>query len=93
MVSRDDILNIWAIKKRDRGIYMCVAENNLGEKAYRRINIKVEFAPIIYIPCADVVQSINHEASLECIIEAYPVPFVIWLKDGIQIISDDILYR
>lgn len=86
-------MNIPAIKKRDRGIYTCVAENSLGERTYRRINIKVEFIPIISIPCAEVVQSLHYEANLECITEAYPIPFVIWLKDGNQIVSDDTLYR
>lgn len=90
---RDNVLNIQNVQKRNGGVYICVAENSLGESTYRRVYIKVKFAPIITVLHPNIVQAIEHDTYLDCFAEAYPLPSIIWMMNGIQLQSDDFLHK
>lgn len=74
-----------SIRKEDRGTYYCVAENNVGRGARRNINVEVEFAPVITAPRPRLGQALQYDMDLECHVEAYPPPAIIWLKDDVQL--------
>jgi hypothetical protein len=79
------MLKISAIRKEDRGTYYCVAENGVGRGARRNINVEVEFAPVITAPRPRLGQALQYDMDLECHVEAYPPPAIIWLKDDVQL--------
>ncbi|KOX69521.1 Lachesin [Melipona quadrifasciata] len=78
-------LKIPAIRKEDRGTYYCVAENGVGRGARRNINVEVEFAPVITAPRPRLGQALQYDMDLECHVEAYPPPAIVWLKDNFQL--------
>lgn len=85
MPSRGNILKIPAITKEDRGTYYCVAENGVGRGARRNIAVEVEFAPVINVPKPRLGQALQYDMDLECHVEAYPPPAIVWLNNGVQL--------
>ncbi|XP_067213867.1 lachesin isoform X2 [Linepithema humile] len=84
-IARGHKLKISSIQKDDRGTYYCVAENGVGRGARRNINVEVEFKPVISAARPRLGQALQYDMDLECHVEAYPPPAIIWLKDGIQL--------
>ncbi|XP_017472457.1 PREDICTED: lachesin isoform X2 [Rhagoletis zephyria] len=80
-----NILKIKSVKKEDRGTYYCVADNGVSKGDRRNINVEVEFAPVITVPRPRLGQALQYDMDLECHIEAYPPPAIVWLKDDIQL--------
>lgn len=78
-------LKIPVIRKEDRGTYYCVAENGVGRGARRNINVEIEFAPVITAPRPRLGQALQYDMDLECHVEAYPPPAIVWLKDNFQL--------
>ncbi|XP_050426055.1 lachesin [Adelges cooleyi] len=89
---RGNILKISAITKEDRGTYYCVAENGVGRGARRNIAVEVEFAPVITVSKPRLGQALQYDMDLECHVEAYPPPAIIWIQNGIQL-SNNQHYR
>ena len=88
VVYRGNILKIHSIKKEDRGIYYCVAENGVGKPARRNVGVSVEFPPVVSIPNERVGQALGYSAELVCNVEAYPRPSIAWIHNGIQMSSN-----
>lgn len=78
-------MKISSIRKEDRGTYYCVAENGVGRGAKRNINVEVEFSPSVSISRPRIGQALQYDMDLECHVEAYPPPAIIWTKDDIQL--------
>lgn len=76
---------IETVTKEDRGLYFCTADNGVGPPAKRSVNFEVEFAPSISVPRPKVAQALDYNIELECRVEAYPAPTVVWYKDDLQI--------
>lgn len=47
--------------------------------------MEVEFAPVISAPRPRLGQALQYDMDLECHVEAYPPPAIIWLKDDVQL--------
>jgi len=75
------VLKMTSVRKEDRGTYYCVAYNGVGHSDLRSINLEVEFPPVITIPYPRLAQALQWDINLECHIEAYPPPAIIWVKD------------
>ncbi|XP_076754737.1 septate junction protein lachesin isoform X2 [Xylocopa sonorina] len=84
-IYRGNMLKIPGIRKEDRGTYYCVAENGVGRGIRRNINVEVEFAPVITAPRPRLGQALQYDMDLECHVEAYPPPAIVWLKDDVQL--------
>lgn len=80
-----NVLKINSVQKEDRGTYYCVADNQVSKGDRRNINLEVEFSPVITVPRPRLGQALQYDMDLECHIEAYPPPAVVWIKDGIQL--------
>ncbi|GJQ85045.1 hypothetical protein Trydic_g3708 [Trypoxylus dichotomus] len=87
-IYRGNILKIKHVRKEDRGTYYCIADNSVGKGTRRNINVEVEFAPVVTIPRPRVGQALQYDMDMECHIEAYPLPGITWLKDGVLISSN-----
>lgn len=44
--------------------------------------MEIEFAPVISTPRQKVSQALQYDMDLECHIEAYPPPQIVWTKDS-----------
>nr|CAD7406103.1 unnamed protein product [Timema poppensis] len=84
-IYRGNTLKIASISKDDRGTYYCVAENGVGKGARRNIAVEVEFAPVITAPRPRLGQALRYDMDLECHVEAYPPPAIVWIKDDVQL--------
>uniref|UniRef100_U5EKE0 Putative amalgam n=1 Tax=Corethrella appendiculata TaxID=1370023 RepID=U5EKE0_9DIPT len=80
-----NVLKINSVQKEDRGTYYCVADNGVSKGDRRNINLEVEFAPVITVPRPRLGQALQYDMDLECHIEAYPPPAIVWVKDEIQL--------
>nr|AAO24932.1 RH65858p [Drosophila melanogaster] len=65
-------LQIKDIQETDAGTYTC----------------QVEFAPVITVPRPRLGQALQYDMYLECHIEAYPPPAIVWTKDDIQLANN-----
>jgi hypothetical protein len=92
LISRGNVLKISGIHKEDRGTYYCVAENGVGKGARRNIAVEVEFAPVITAPRPRLGQALQYDMDLECHVEAYPPPAIVWIKEDVQL-SNNQHYR
>ncbi|KAH8271228.1 hypothetical protein KR018_002054, partial [Drosophila ironensis] len=80
-------LRIKAVHRLDRGGYYCIAENGEGQPDKRLIRVEVEFRPQIAVQRPKVAQMLSHTAELECSVQGYPAPSVVWHRNGVQIQS------
>ncbi|XP_034479497.1 lachesin-like [Drosophila innubila] len=89
VVYEGNILRIKSLKKEDRGVYICVADNGVSEGDRRNINVEVEMAPVITVPRPRMGQALQYDIYLKCHIEAYPPPVIVWSKDDIQLANNE----
>lgn len=62
-----------------------MATNGVGKGARRNIGVEVEFKPVITVPRPRLGQAVQYDMDLECHVEAYPPPAIVWFKDGVQL--------
>lgn len=78
-------MKINSVRKEDRGTYYCVADNGVSKGDRRNINLEVEFSPVISVPRPRLGQALQYDMDLECHVEAYPSPAIVWIKDGVYL--------
>ncbi|KAM6117600.1 hemicentin-2 [Phoenicopterus ruber ruber] len=74
-------LQVRAVGAADGGEYSCGATNALGDNSLR-IQVEVHVAPEIQPGPGEVRALLNGSAVLPCRAEGWPVPRVMWRKDG-----------
>merc|ERR1711981_1371564 len=62
---------ILKVRREDRGIYVCTADNGVGTSQAKSVALEVEFSPKIKVPSPRTPQTLYHEARLLCEIEAF----------------------
>ncbi|XP_063851932.1 neuroglian-like isoform X3 [Scylla paramamosain] len=75
------------VQKDHRGLYVCYADNGIGEPATSRIQLEVQFAPDITVPASRVFTTTNEEVQLECTVSSFPSADVSWYKDDEPILG------
>lgn len=86
-VAKGQSITIYNATKDDRGIYYCLADNNVGRAAKRSIGVEIEFAPQVGLIRSRYQQALGYPAELHCSIEASPMADISWLKDGYELAS------
>lgn len=87
-VLNEPTLRIKSVHRLDRGGYYCIAQNGEGQPDRRLVRVEVEFPPQIEVHRPKVAQMLSHSADLECSVQGYPAPTVIWLRNGVQLQSN-----
>lgn len=82
---RGNILTIRNVTKNDRGTYYCIADNGVQRGARRNVGVEVEFSPQVTAGRGIYMQAIQYDADIQCHVEAFPSPSIMWLKDGYQL--------
>jgi neuronal growth regulator 1 len=93
VVAKGNSITIYNATKDDRGIYYCIADNQVGKPAKRSVGVEIEFAPQVSLVRARYQQAPGYPAELHCSVEASPPPDISWLKDGYQINGDNNFYQ
>ncbi|XP_059684707.1 hemicentin-2 [Gavia stellata] len=81
VLAEGRFLQIRAVEARDGGEYSCRATNVLGD-ASLRVQVEVHVAPEIQPGPEEVRALLNGSAVLPCWAEGWPMPRVMWWKDG-----------
>ncbi|XP_043212840.1 lachesin-like [Amphibalanus amphitrite] len=77
---KGDTLHLVHVTPSDMGAYLCMAKNEIPPTVSKRIQLFVEFKPMIWVPnqLMDGVQ--GSSVTMRCRSEAYPEPIVYWRK-------------
>lgn len=91
---RGNILKLKNVAEDDRGIYRCVADNNVKPPAQYDAALYVQFKPTAKAVQSSYGQAQNRlfDIVIECRIAGFPEPDLKWYKkieDGLEPISDD----
>lgn len=81
-IFEGNVLVIPKVAKEHRGTYYCVASNVVGQGARRNVDVEVEFPPVLTVPRKRLGQALQFDMDLECRIEAYPPPAILWFREG-----------
>ena len=49
------------------------------------IAVEVEFPPVVTVPRPRLGQALQYDMDLECHVEAYPPPAILWVKDEVTL--------
>jgi len=85
---RGNVLEFTKIQKEDRGLYYCEVMNGVGKNVFREIDVVVEFPPLITSSKYIHKQPFRRIVNLDCRIEAYPTPSVVWMYNGLQLYNN-----
>lgn len=82
-----NVYTIPNITRNERGTYYCIAENGVGIPDRRDFGVEVEFLPDIRVTTSRGLV-LNTDYDVSCIVESFPPPVIIWLKDNSQILNN-----
>lgn len=83
-------LNITRVSRLHMGAYLCIASNGVPPSVSKRVELKVHFPPMIWIPNQLVGGLNGGDVGLECHTEAYPKSINYWTTEkGEMITSGD----
>jgi len=83
------ILRLWKVSRMDMGAYMCIAKNGVPPAVSKRIELGIDFTPMIWVPAQLVGVYHGDAVTLTCFVEAHPASLNYWEKDGVMIHQDD----
>jgi len=83
------ILRLWKVSRMDMGAYMCIAKNGVPPAVSKRIELGIDFTPMIWVPAQLVGVYHGDSVTLTCFVEAHPASLNYWEKDGVMIHQDD----
>ncbi|XP_055850770.1 immunoglobulin superfamily member 10 isoform X2 [Episyrphus balteatus] len=79
------ILSIENVDRHKGGVYICTANNGVGQPASSQVVLHVLYPPEISVERPTVFSGEGHEAMLVCIVHGETQPEVIWFKDTMQL--------
>ncbi|XP_023335818.1 limbic system-associated membrane protein [Eurytemora carolleeae] len=81
-------LSIRGVSRRDGGTYICIADNGAGEPGQDRIQLQVQYPPVVSVPEPVVVKGSAgslgsaRAAVISCLVSGIPIPQVTWYRSG-----------
>lgn len=83
-----EIFHILKVSRLHMGAYLCIASNGIPPSISKRIEMKVQFPPMMTIPHQLEGAYVGQEVTLECHTEAHPKSINYWTNErGDMIIS------
>jgi len=79
------VLKLWKVSRMDMGAYMCIARNGVPPAVSKRIELGIDFSPMIWVPAQLVGAYHGDTVTLTCFVEAHPASLNYWEKDGVMI--------
>ncbi|XP_063986692.1 lachesin isoform X2 [Diachasmimorpha longicaudata] len=88
-VVNGEVLHIIKISRLHMGAYLCIASNEVPPSVSARVDVRVQFPPMLSIPNQLEGAYIGQDVVLECHTEAYPTSINYWTTEaGDMIVSD-----
>ncbi|XP_048526410.1 neurotrimin isoform X2 [Dendroctonus ponderosae] len=85
-----EVLFITKVSRLHMGVYLCIASNGVPPSISKRVQLKVQFPPMLSIPNQLEGAYIGQDVTLECRTEAFPTSINYWTTErGDMIISGD----
>ncbi|KAK9884396.1 hypothetical protein WA026_007238 [Henosepilachna vigintioctopunctata] len=89
-----EILFITKVSRLHMGVYLCIASNGVPPSISKRVQLKVQFPPMLSIPNQLEGAYIGQDVTLECRTEAFPSSINYWTTErGDMIISGSDKYE
>ncbi|XP_071534807.1 lachesin-like [Panulirus ornatus] len=83
----DPTLVLSKVSRRDMGAYLCIASNGVPPSVSKRIELKVQFSPIVLLPNQLMSAPLESSVWLECKTEAYPRAVTFWKHNHTMVMS------
>ncbi|XP_063589604.1 lachesin-like [Penaeus indicus] len=80
-------LELKKVTRRDMGAYLCIASNGVPPSVSKRIELKVQFSPIVLLPNQLMSAPLGSSVWLECKTEAYPRAVTFWKHNQSMVMS------
>ncbi|XP_014216945.1 opioid-binding protein/cell adhesion molecule homolog [Copidosoma floridanum] len=80
------IFNLTRVNRQHMGPYLCIASNAVPPTVSKRINLIVQFPPMIWIPNQLIGAREGQTIVIECISEAFPKSINYWTRDKDEIV-------
>ncbi|XP_033334327.1 lachesin isoform X3 [Megalopta genalis] len=85
-----EVFHIVKVSRLHMGVYFCVAANGVVPRVSQRIDLRVQFPPMLTIPNQLEAAYVGDDVTLECRTEAYPASINYWTTHrGEMIVSGD----
>ncbi|XP_044257950.1 neurotrimin-like isoform X2 [Tribolium madens] len=85
-----EVLFITKVSRLHMAVYLCIASNGVPPSISKRVQLKVQFPPMLSIPNQLEGAYIGQDVTLECRTEAFPTSINYWTTErGDMIISGD----
>ncbi|XP_054724555.1 lachesin-like [Uloborus diversus] len=86
-------LRLTSVSRLHMAAYLCLASNQVPPVITRRINLEVQFQPLIWIPNQLVGARDGINVTLECHTEAHPTSDNYWLRDEEPVVYKSSRYK
>ncbi|XP_071449756.1 lachesin-like isoform X2 [Hetaerina americana] len=85
-----EMITVTKVSRLHMGAYLCIASNGVPPSISKRVLLRVQFPPMLWIPNQLEGAYIGQDVALECHTEAYPTSINYWTTErGDMIISGD----
>ncbi|KAB0800719.1 hypothetical protein PPYR_06458 [Photinus pyralis] len=85
-----EILFITKVSRLHMAVYLCIASNGIPPSISKRVQLRVQFPPMLSIPNQLEGAYIGQDVALECHTEAFPTSINYWTTErGDMIVSGD----
>ncbi|XP_075211004.1 lachesin-like [Lycorma delicatula] len=85
-----EVLHITKVSRLHMGAYLCIASNGVPPSISKRVELRVQFPPMLSIPNQLEGAYVGQDVALECHTEAYPTSINYWTTEkGDMIVSGD----
>ncbi|KAG1656520.1 Lachesin [Nymphon striatum] len=88
-VEYSNKLVIPKVSRVHMGAYLCIASNNVKPPMSKMIQLRIHFAPVIWVPNQLVGSPRGSDITLECDLESFPRAMTFWTKTTPQ--GDDVM--
>lgn len=74
-------LQFHRVERRQMGVYLCIASNDVPPAVSKRVVLAVNFAPTVTVPNQLLGAPLGTEVTLKCYVEAFPNTINYWVKN------------
>ncbi|XP_031830737.1 lachesin isoform X4 [Nomia melanderi] len=75
------LLQFHRVERRQMGVYLCIASNDVPPAVSKRVTLAVNFVPVVKAPNQLLGAPLATNVQLECYVEAYPNTINYWMKN------------
>ncbi|XP_065567319.1 lachesin-like isoform X1 [Artemia franciscana] len=80
------VLNITRISRLHMGNYLCIASNGVPPSVSKKIAVKVEFPPTVWVTNQRYRAPLGSEINIDCVCESFPRGLHYWVREDAEVI-------